>query len=46
VTDEQLSADEEDVGLDAAEAVVQGVEKGTRVDVVVVGVGVLEGDDG
>lgn len=39
VTDEELVADEEDVGLDAAEAVVEGVEERARVLVVVVGVG-------
>src|SRR3954454_3055136 len=39
VADEELVADEEDVGLDAAEAVVEGVEEGPRMLVVVVGVG-------
>ena len=39
VCDEKLVADEMDVGLDAAEAVVEGVEEGTGMLVVVVGVG-------
>lgn len=37
--DEELVADEEDVRLDAAEAVVEGVEEGAGVLVVVVRVG-------
>lgn len=41
--DEELVADEPDVGLDAAEAVVEGVEEGTGVLVVVVCVGAPEG---
>ena len=39
VRDQELAVDEVDVRLDAAEAVVQGVEEGTGVLVVVVGVG-------
>lgn len=41
--DEELVADEVDVGLDAAEAVVEGVEEGAGVLVVVVGVRAPQG---
>lgn len=43
VGDEELVADEVDVGLDAAEAVVEGVEQGPQVLVVVMGVGTPQG---
>ena len=44
VGDEELVADQVDVGLDAAEAVVEGVEEGSGVLVVVVGVGAPQRD--
>jgi len=43
VTDEQLTGDEPHVGLDARESVRERVEQRTRVLVVVVGVGALQG---
>ena len=43
VGDEEVAGDEVDVGFDAAEAVVEGVEEGAGVFVVVVGVGAGEG---
>ena len=46
MTDQELAVDEENIRLDATEAVLQGFEERALVLVVVVSVGVRQGDDG
>lgn len=44
VSDEQLVSDQEDIGFHAAEALVEGIEQGARMFVVIVGMGAGQGE--